>query len=1361
MKPEKLIISGFGPYGGKQEIDFGKFGGQGLFLITGDTGAGKTTIFDAIAFALYGEASGQVREAGMFRSKYAPENVPTFVELEFEYQGKTYRVTRNPEYMRPKGRGSGMTTQKAEAVLEFPDGRPPVTKTREVTRAVEELIGLDYRQFTQIAMIAQGDFQKLLLAGTAERSEIFRRIFHTGLYQEVQNRLREAAKERWKAYDEIRRSIIQYMNGVMCEECPESEDYDGERILRIGTELSQLKKERFEGKVERGLELLEELLQCDEALLGRMDENLEGLEKKIQQEDRLLGKAEHNKKIREELEKAEKDLEKALPELEKAKDAREAALRQEGEEKRLELLIQENKANAEKFMELQTLLGQMEEKAREAARQRETGQKAAAAAEKLKETRKIQREEQDGLRDAGAEQERLDNQRKNLCEKSEELNGLLKRRDELKRQQADVRKVREEKQKQADCLGKELEMLQKQEELLADRDVRLEALSGRERELKRQQDGLARCLEEFREAEKREKKERADAEKYSVEKEKLKEESRLLMQKMKEWETAEKEELECRHQLEEWKRTEEEFDKKEKRLKRFEKKHGKSQEDYKAASEEWERLREEFHNLEKRFFDGQAGLLAKGLKEGEKCPVCGSVHHPVLAPLSGEVPEKEELDEKKKALSLAEAKVQQLSADVRHLREQTEEEWLGIRQETWAVRDVFGGKESDDPERETPAGREKMQEELAFLRRSLKERLQKAGEQLEQAEKRKQSYQDGEKKAKKLEKSLENVREKLRKSQDVVNALAGSRETLGQQLVSGIREAETALYAAGETLQAAGETLRTTGETLQAAGETLQAEETLRMTGETLQAAGKTLQTGEAPQTIGETFRTAETLKTEAQLILLGERLPERTEGPSSWKDAAQKVLLRLEEMIKLISLKKSKTCEELETRRRYQEEAKKKKDGLEECREIIREKKSRLEVLENQCEEDKKRLRQGLRLKGTGVDSSENAKQLSDDELYEAGARAAKLLEEMMAQAEEAMRKNQKRLERKKILEQEIPKTEKELENQEEIVSRVNLALAGLDGEQKHLERKKEQLLETLGDKTGEKLAQEIAENQEKLSALQKERERAEKAFSECRQQAAEIQARIQALKGQEQDTTSLKEEEITARKRTWMEQKAGLSRKKEERYAIYRKNQGIFDSVRGSWKELAEVEQEYVWVKALSDTANGALSGKQKIELETYIQMAYFDRIIRRANLRFLTMSGGQYELKRQESGDNKKEKAGLELNVIDHYNGTERSVKTLSGGESFQASLSLALGLSDEIQHSAGGIRLDTMFVDEGFGSLDEEALNQAMKALGGLAEGSRMVGIISHVAELKERIEKKILVTKNKSGAEIGSRAKVVG
>ena len=145
----------------------------------------------------------------------------------------------------------------------------------------------------------------------------------------------------------------------------------------------------------------------------------------------------------------------------------------------------------------------------------------------------------------------------------------------------------------------------------------------------------------------------------------------------------------------------------------------------------------------------------------------------------------------------------------------------------------------------------------------------------------------------------------------------------------------------------------------------------------------------------------------------------------------------------------------------------------------------------------------------------------------------------------------------------------------------------------------------------------------------------------------------------------------------------------------------------------------------------------------------MTFFDRIIQRANTRFMTMTQGQYDLKRHEGTSGGNAKSGLELDVIDHYNGTIRSVKTLSGGEAFKASLALALGLSDEIQSSAGGIQIDTMFVDEGFGSLDSESLTQAIHALNSLAEGNRLVGIISHVAELKEKIDRQIVVKKEKS------------
>ncbi len=220
--------------------------------------------------------------------------------------------------------------------------------------------------------------------------------------------------------------------------------------------------------------------------------------------------------------------------------------------------------------------------------------------------------------------------------------------------------------------------------------------------------------------------------------------------------------------------------------------------------------------------------------------------------------------------------------------------------------------------------------------------------------------------------------------------------------------------------------------------------------------------------------------------------------------------------------------------------------------------------------------------------------------------------------------------------------------------------------------------------------------------------------------------------------------------------QQKQLTTAKRDTQYNIdiinvqYTSNQKILSEIQKYSNEMEKTEKEYYFVKSLSDTINGKITGKDKVMLETYIQMNYFERIISKANIRFMIMSNGQYELKRKVDAENRQSQSGLELNVIDHYNGSERSIKTLSGGEAFKAALSLALGLSDEIQSCAGGIQIDAMFIDEGFGSLDEESLNQAINVLHNLTEGDRMIGIISHVSEIKERIEKQIIVKKAITG-----------
>ena len=194
---------------------------------------------------------------------------------------------------------------------------------------------------------------------------------------------------------------------------------------------------------------------------------------------------------------------------------------------------------------------------------------------------------------------------------------------------------------------------------------------------------------------------------------------------------------------------------------------------------------------------------------------------------------------------------------------------------------------------------------------------------------------------------------------------------------------------------------------------------------------------------------------------------------------------------------------------------------------------------------------------------------------------------------------------------------------------------------------------------------------------------------------------------------------------------------------------NRTAAENYRAAAAARAALEQRWQWVSALAATAGGTLTSKQKIKLEAYIQMNYLDRILRHANTRLMQMTAGQYELERI-GAENQRSQSGLDLGVIDHYNGTRRSVKTLSGGESFKASLALALGLSDEVQSSAGGIRLDTLFLDEGFGSQDEESLELAIRVLSGLTEGDRLVGIISHVGALKDRIDRQVVVHKARTG-----------
>lgn len=198
---------------------------------------------------------------------------------------------------------------------------------------------------------------------------------------------------------------------------------------------------------------------------------------------------------------------------------------------------------------------------------------------------------------------------------------------------------------------------------------------------------------------------------------------------------------------------------------------------------------------------------------------------------------------------------------------------------------------------------------------------------------------------------------------------------------------------------------------------------------------------------------------------------------------------------------------------------------------------------------------------------------------------------------------------------------------------------------------------------------------------------------------------------------------------------------------------NKKIYNKLLDVSKNMTKLEQEVVIYKDLADTANGTITGKNKLEFEQYVQAGYFDNVLVAANKRFKYMTDDRYKLVRKEEASKVSDKLGLELEVMDYYTGKRRDIKSLSGGEAFKASLSLALGMSDTIQEYSGGVVVDAMFIDEGFGSLDDESLESAMNAIMLLSQNNKLIGIISHVSELKSRIDKKIIINKGNSGSSI--------
>ena len=342
MRPIKLVMCGFGPYADKTVVDFTLLGESGLYLITGDTGAGKTTIFDAISYALYGEASGQVREVKSLRSKYADDETESYVELEFEYRDEKYKIRRVPEYMRKAKRGDKMVAQKEEAELYFlTKDREPIINKKNVNDAVTEIIGLDRGQFSQIAMIAQGDFMKVLLTGTDERSKILRKIFNTNEYLDLQEKLKRKKNELKFKYQDIEKSIKNYIASVQCD----NDENDKEKLKQIIDDNTFWKTEDINN-------FILGLINKDKDLLKTLEKNKKEVNKNLEKINETIGKTVNVLAGMKNIENNENELAKVLEVMPKLLENYNLQKETESEREKLATEIEIEKQKLESYNEL-------------------------------------------------------------------------------------------------------------------------------------------------------------------------------------------------------------------------------------------------------------------------------------------------------------------------------------------------------------------------------------------------------------------------------------------------------------------------------------------------------------------------------------------------------------------------------------------------------------------------------------------------------------------------------------------------------------------------------------------------------------------------------------------------------------------------------------------------------------------------------------------------------------------------------------------------------------------------------------------------------------------------------------------------
>ncbi len=1056
MKPIKLIISAFGPYAELMPpIEFEQFEEKGLFLICGDTGAGKTTIFDAICFALYGSSSGSYRDNKNLRSEYAKETVDSYVDFYFSHQGHEYRILRYPEYMRKKQRGQGLVKSEAKATL-YEDGIPLEEKKSNVNRRIEEILHITEMQFKQIAMIAQGEFWKLLNASTDERTKILRKIFQTDGYQKMEFLLKEHMDFYGEKIKDHESSIRQYFRDLSVRE--EDAEYEAYQEMK-----KRIEDTKSVWNVDELLDMIRMILEEDEKAQKLAEKELAKEEKEEKNREEELRNAKSNNEL---LTKARK-LEEEKAELEK----KQADI----DLKRKELLLQKKA--------VRILLP-------------------------------LYREQEGLKKEIASTKGRLEKQKGALSEAEK----AKKEKDLLLKKAEEELPIASSLEKKADRIAEEEEQYKKKDALQA----KLLSLQKEETELNKKQTALDQKEEE--------RKEKIEKYRSFLEKEEGKPEELRSLQAR-----AEKErELLGRLQ----KLSSDRLSKRNEKKARLEK----LQKSYLQKREIYEKLALKRLEGEKILESCRAGILAGHLEENKACPVCGSIHHPNPA-------------------KLPEASI-------------TEEAYKRLQQEA---------EEAEKKKNEIYTQTEAEQASLKEIERGI----------LEEAEQC-------------LKNELLSVDFSFEKAEieKMPSLLAETEKKLALNLQEEERQ-EKSLQEACRKLEAARKGLNTA-----------QNEEAVL-----LQEKKNQLEQEKARN-------QKEVTESQTLLHAIGQLSFENWEKAAAEEKQIRKEALKRRDAYSLAEREKNQAEKELASLS------------------------TSVAMLENSLrekteEKEKKEGNYREKIRGEGFDREE------DFLVYAADEQTIADREKEINDYDHLFKLNHERL------------LEAKRESEGKVWMELDLLIAKCEEQKKLVKVRRDELYE---------LTSRIGHNKSAYEKIAEQKETYE-TFG--------------------------------------------------HKYQLYHR---LYVLVRGT-------------------------SGNGKITLEQYIQAAGFDGIIRAANRRLLPMSDGQFELYRKQDAISKQSNCFLDLEVLDHYTGHRRPVNNLSGGESFKASLSLALGLSDTVSSNLGGLQMDALFIDEGFGTLDQKSIENALEILLNLSESNKLVGIISHREELIEAIPQQIQVKKTRSGSQL--------